>query len=300
MRAPERFRAALCFLLTALLTTIFFVAAGPATPAVAAESDSAQCSAQVAAVEQNQQRIGAHNAEPHEFEVPRQEAQAAAYDAEAAQLNAAEATAEANLTTCERAISALTDARPGSKPIKTPTPDKLSKIGNAKADLPPDWKPQPAPPEGKNWTVPKTDPARKLFEALRDSPDTEYLGDSTLQGQPRPQIGDPDPAYDGQTIAATKTLPAQPAVSPDHIVPLAEIINMPGFVRLSPENMYRVVNAPLNMQWLSRTANQSKQSRSVLGMKRVNPEWQQQQDALQQQKRAELLDTIQEMLESQG
>ncbi|HVV09523.1 hypothetical protein [Amycolatopsis sp.] len=293
MRVPARFRAVLCFLLTALLAAVFLA------PATAAEGEAA-CSAQEATVEQNQQQIDAHNAAPHVFTIPGQEGELAAYDAEATQLNAAEATAEANLASCEQATNTLDDSRPGSKPTKTPTPEKLNQIGDAQKKIPPDWKPQPAPPQGKNWQVPPNDPARDLYLALRESPDSRYIGDTPLQGRPRPQIGDDDPAYDGRTIPQTDTDPPGPDVSPDHIVPLAEIMNMPGFVRLTPDSMYRIVNAPLNMQWLSRKANRSKQSRSVLGMRNVNPEWQQQQDELQQQIRRQLLDIIQQLLKSQG
>jgi hypothetical protein len=64
------------------------------------------------------------------------------------------------------------------------------------------------------------------------------------------------------------------AVSPDHIVPLAEIVNMPGFTRLSPQNMDVVTRAPVNFPWLSWPANLSKQSRSVAAMTGVDPVWQ--------------------------
>jgi hypothetical protein len=301
MPAPARFRATLSYLLTALLLTIFLIPASPATSAIAEQSDPAQCSAQVAAADQLLQRIDAHNAEPHEFDLQQQQAQAAAYEAEAAQLRAEQATTEANLTACDQAISALTDTQPGSPPIKTPTQQKLNKIGNAQALLGSNWTPQPEPPEGNNWEVPETDPARPLFDELRkENPASQYIGSATLQGQPRPQVGDPDPAYDGRLIPPTKANPAKPAVEPDHIVPLAQIINLPGFVRLSPEHMYMVVNAPLNLQWMSAKANRSKMSRSVMGMRGVNPQWQQQQYKLQEQTRNHLVDIIQQLLKSQG
>ena len=75
---------------------------------------------------------------------------------------------------------------------------------------------------------------------------------------------------------------------------------MRGFTKLKPEYMYVVTRAPINYQWLSRGANSSKQSRSVAGMSRVDPAWQAEQIALEQQVRSQLQDIVNKFLTIQG
>jgi hypothetical protein len=114
-------------------------------------------------------------------------------------------------------------------------------------------------------------------------------------------VGAPDPAYPTSTGRTFGTNAAGgSAASPDHIIPLAEIVNMPGFTRLKAEYMYVVTRAPVNYQWLSRGANSAKQSRSVAGMSGVDPVWQAEQIALEQEVRAKLQDIINKLLTIQG
>ncbi|WP_131809174.1 hypothetical protein [Mycolicibacterium setense] len=128
-----------------------------------------------------------------------------------------------------------------------------------------------------------------------DTPMRPYP-DTRLQGIPRPQIGYKHPSgYD--VVGDGK---GNPAVSPDHIVPKVEMLYIPRFLELTPENMWEVINAPLNLQWLPRYVNeQLKNSRSAADMKSVDPTWQRQQHELQDRKRRELAILIGELADTQ-
>jgi hypothetical protein len=77
------------------------------------------------------------------------------------------------------------------------------------------------------------------------------------------------------------------------------MMQMPGFMQLTPRNMYAVTRAPFNLQWMSESANKSKSSRSVAGMKRVDPRWRDEQIALEDEVRPQLIAIIQKLLASQ-
>jgi hypothetical protein len=119
-----------------------------------------------------------------------------------------------------------------------------------------------------------------------------------------PRIGEPDPPLPGRSIVA-RLRKGQPDVNPvpyvsaDHIVPLAELINIPGFLELSADNMYMLSRAPLNLQWLSQTVNLMKSSRSVSYMIRVDPAWQDGQAALQTSVRGQLEQIVQRLIQTQ-
>jgi hypothetical protein len=139
-----------------------------------------------------------------------------------------------------------------------------------------------------------------LYSALRAG-NPGNLGNASLQGIPRPQANTPDPAFQsslGRTIGTNAAGASQ--VSPDHIVPLTELIQMPGFLRLTPQNMYVVASAPRNLQWLSYGANLSKLSRSAAFISGVNARWLANQAILELQTRTRLQDTINTLLRAQG
>jgi hypothetical protein len=94
--------------------------------------------------------------------------------------------------------------------------------------------------------------------------------------QLRPRIGDPDPSRAGRAILGTDLANGRvrSSVAPDHIVSLAEIVTLPGFAQLTPENMLLVANAPANLQWLSWETNLAKSSRSARYLVGVDPTWQ--------------------------
>jgi hypothetical protein len=289
-------RAAAAVALSATLISV-----DPSPTAAAPEPGQVPCTTQVQALEAVQEQIEAHNAQPHTFRVPEQAAQLAAYNAEATELDGEQAADRGMLEACATAVEKLLDDQPGSPPYSAPSQKKLDSIDAGKKLLPANWNPQVAPPAGDNWEIPRTSPERPLYEALRKGNPGSYGPDVTFQGAPKPKIGDPDPAYPGDPIPRNRSNnDPGPAVSPDHIVPLAELMNLPGFMQLNAENMYRVVTAPLNLQWISTKSNQAKQSRSMAEVVRVDPTWAAEQAALEQRTRAALNEIIQDLLKSQG
>jgi hypothetical protein len=194
-------------------------------------------------------------------------------------------------------VLALAD--PASSSLRFPevTKDQQAKIERAARRIPDTWKPPPPPQPDKNWRVPEGTPLRHLFDALRAG-NPGRIRNAVLKGKPRPPPGAPDPAYPGETFQTRAS--GLSKASPDHIIPLAEIVNMPGFTKLRAEYMYVVTRAPINFQWLSERANLSKQSKSVAAMSGVDPTWQAEQVRLQNEVRARLQDVINKLLRIQG
>lgn len=286
-------------MVSSIILALALVAFG--TPVIGTAADD-PCVSQQAALDQVQQQIDAHNARPHVFFVPEQAAEAAAYDAEAAQLNSAQAQAEGSLQDCVDTLGALAQSGPNSPPLKTQAPDNIrNAINDAKARIPPNSEQYTGPDATGYWRVPSA--LKPLWRALRKN-NPGNIGDPFLQGESMPQIGDPDPALPGRSIIARQrkgqpdVTPA-PYVSADHIDPLAELINIPGFLELNADNMYMVSRAPLNFQWLSQTANLMKSSRSVGYMMGVDPAWQEGQAALQNSVRVQLEQIIQRLIQTQ-
>ncbi|WP_330466195.1 hypothetical protein [Micromonospora zamorensis] len=283
--------------LAAVVTFAVVLAFGP--PAAAAPSPPASlCASQTAALHAVRQRVTAHNAKPHVFQVPRQSGALAAYNADAAKLKAEQAAAIANLKTCIAVMGELADSANTSLELEPLPSDLRAKIIAAKARIPASWTPPPPPSVGKNWTV-KGTPVEPLWEALRYRNPPPGVGNATLRGDPRPVVGAPDPAYPRSKVFGTNA-DGDSKASPDHIVPLAQIVNMPGFTRLSPDSMYVVTRSPVNFQWLSDSANKSKQSRSVAGMAKADPKWKDEQVALADEVSEQLQAIIDRLLKIQG
>ena len=59
----------------------------------------------------------------------------------------------------------------------------------------------------------------------------------------------------------------------DRVVPLARLLSVEGFTKLSAESMYYVSRAPLNLQWLSRNASLSRVSGSVAAVTGTDETW---------------------------
>ncbi len=281
----------------ALLVWVILLA-GASSARAASASPEEMCSGQQAAVQELQGEISAHNAKPHTFVVPEEEAAADAYDAEAAELNGRRATVEDALQQCLEAMRALEGVNADGRGLSTPTSLVESRIAEAKAKIPEGAEPPSAPTPGKGWQV--TEPFRDLFRELRQGNPGD-LGDIELQGVPRPNVKDPDGAFpsgSGRVIRARKG--GDPAVSGDHIVSLAELMSMRGFLRLTPRNMYAVSRARLNLQWLSYAANLSKGSRSAAAVTGADAAWVEEQVALENRVRRQLQDIIDKLLKSQG
>jgi hypothetical protein len=170
-------------------------------------------------------------------------------------------------------------------------------IEQLKAKLPADVQQYKNPGSAGYWRVPPE--LGPLYDALRQNNPGNNIGSSYLQGQPRPNVGEPDPAYPNDTIPSIEGNPNIPAVTADHIVPLAEIMNLPGFTQLSADNMYIITRAPLNLQWLSQAANLAKSSREVAFMEGTDPTWIEEQQALHDAVRSQLEDIIQKLIANQ-
>lgn len=146
------------------------------------------------------------------------------------------------------------------------------------------------------------DQVRGLYRELRkdNPPSARKLGNIPLNGVPRPQGGDRNPAYpnerygfhaDGET----------PKVSADHLVPLAAFLQMPRFQDLNARNMIIVSTTPLNLQWLGSGPNSGKSSGSPLRLlPEADAEWVEDQVELQSRKMTEMQNLIDALLKSQG
>lgn len=230
-----------------------------------------RCDKERAAYDELEAQRVAHNAKPHVFRLPQQQAAANAYDAEAKSGRARQTAAAQALAACletvrletlrleadQREADRLADGEPGSPPVKPARQGRIQRVNDAAKNVDPNrlHSGHEAGPRGHLVAA----DLRPLWKALRFSPG--QLGDFRLQGIRRPKVGDPDPLRPGQTIGAKKN--GDPKVSGDHIVPLAELIERPGFVLLSAENMIRVVNARCNLQWMASPLNTIKRSKSM-------------------------------------
>jgi hypothetical protein len=281
------------------------VVGSPAAAELPPPPDGGPCNAQVQALYTTAQAIEQHNARPHLFIVPRQQAALAAYNAEAAQLDAAHASAQTNLASCLSALESLGVGLTIPREFgTTPTPQIRGQLDRARATVPQDYR-EPTPPSATRRQVPTSSPLRPLYDLLRGASPTKQLAQSEtvrLQGRTRPRIGDPDPSRPGRVILGSELANGgvRSSVSPDHIVPLAEIVTLPGFARLTPENMLLVANAPVNLQWLSWETNSAKSSRSARDLAGVDPAWQSAQSRLEDRVRTLLITTIDQLLRSQG
>jgi hypothetical protein len=254
-------------------------------------------------------RIRAHNARPHTGPYS---AAAAAYDAEAASLRAEQNRAISRLMACERGLDQMQARYPQAK-IMSPTPDAVNKIDTAlkkvtDADKQAVTRSNPQTYDflrygpGKRgmtkrvdskeppWIPPSVDGLYKALNAKRpDFPSTAYL-----QGSQAPRVGTPDPAYPSSSGRTIKS------VHMDHIVPLRRLVALPGFLELSASNMYIVAHSPANAQWLSGSANSSKNSGSAAFVSGADTAWIQQQAQLREKAERELQELIDALLKSQG
>jgi len=275
-----------------LVMVLTLVAPTHLMPAAHAAPDA--CGPQAAALEVTGQAIDEHNAR-NPIEAP--PAIAGPYNQEAAALNAKKDAEIAALLSCVAAQKALNPANIATKALN----DNLRRrIGDASARIPAGWQapsPLPSHPWNRNVTVPRDSPVRPLYDVFRaETPPTLPAG-AKLQGQARPNVGDPIPGAPGRTIGRDKF--GEPNVAADHIVPLAEILQLPRFAELSPDSMWAVVNAPRNLQWLDRTINLMKGSRSANDMKGLDEQWIAGQTQLQDRLRQMLTDLIAQLADSQ-
>ncbi|OBF30476.1 hypothetical protein [Mycobacterium sp. ACS4331] len=284
--------------ITAVLTVLFALVTGFAAlvnPPLA-HADGEVCAAQLAAAEATGAKIDAHNARrPPGGVAPPHIADP--YNREAEQLNAERDANAAKLRACAAAATKLTDSGPLPPPLTSKARNDLTQ---AKTQVPPGWSPPaPVPTLPNNRvTVPSDSPIRPVWDVVKKlSTPMKNFPNTSLQGQPRPQVGDRHPSQPWTTVGSRRD--GSPAVSADHIVPKVEIMYLPRFMELSPDDMWLVLNAPLNLQWLPSVVNVvNKNSRSAADMQGVDATWRDAQTTLQNRKRAELTELIATLADS--
>ncbi|SDO34372.1 hypothetical protein SAMN05660199_01759 [Klenkia soli] len=301
--------------LAALLTSVLVALSSPApaqaapvggTSAPACVNVNAQADDLLAQASALDAQIAAHNAQPVDTT---NAAAVAAYNARADELNAqrdgliAQANAlDIQVAQCISLDTQIQDTiagQPGDWSYE-PSPEVINAFAGRLAPLNRAAVPLPTAPKPNGaWSV--NGPMAPYYDPVRNAAPPRdvaaLIGDEPLNGQPRPAVGDPDPAFPGLVIQGRN---GKPNVSPDHIVPLSEIAaTMPGFWQLNPRNMLLIINAPVNYQWLSWLANQSKQNRPVTTMSQADPAWVQDQLALREQVLTRLRQAIDLMLQQQ-
>lgn len=279
--------------LAALLVMVLTLVA-PTHLLPAAHAVPEACGSQAAALEATGQAIDEHNAR-NPIEAP--PAIAGPYNQEAAALNSKKDAEAAALLSCVAAQKALNPDNIATRPLGE---SLRRRIGDARGKIPAGWQapyPLPSHPWNRNVSVPRDSPVRPLYDVVRNETPPKLPAEARLQGQARPNVGDPIPGAPGRTIGRDTT--GKPNVAADHIVPLAEILQLPRFAELSPDSMWAVINAPRNLQWLDRTINLMKGSRSATDMKGLDEAWIASQTQLQDRLRQTLIDLIAQLADSQ-
>lgn len=78
------------------------------------------------------------------------------------------------------------------------------------------------------------------------------------------------------------------AVAAARIIPLSELVQIPGFTDLAPEQMWHVTNTPANMQWVSRPAYWHQRGRSAALVNGIDQDHRAEQVQLENRVRSEL------------
>ncbi|MGA5543611.1 hypothetical protein ACPCIR_17295 [Mycobacterium sp. NPDC051198] len=288
----------------ALILTILVFAnaliAAPAAYALTTKMDI--CPELLAAEDSHDQRRSQHNSyQPN----PLDHAAVDAYNAEAEAQNAERAVLQQRDRGCVEAVRLINEANPGGPAFAAPSPAKLRDVETQRQGVAQSgWSPGPLP------GVKDMDRARHLVpkelsglhrEIRKDNPPSaKEIGDMPLNGTPRPGGTDTNRAYPDQTYgfhADGKT----PKVSADHIVPLAALIQMPGFKDLNARNMMIVATTPANLQWMGSGPNSGKSSGSPLRLlPKADSAWVGEQITLQTQKMTDMQNLINALLVSQG
>ncbi|MFD0901840.1 hypothetical protein [Actinomadura sediminis] len=308
MRTPRRVAGLLA---TAPLAALLTVAVP--SQAAAAPDHETLCPGPVAELKAVQQRIRAHNARPNRSTSA---SYVAAYNAEAATLRADQNRAISRLMACERALDRAQAKHPRSE-FMTPTAETLTKIDRVLKNITTEeknavqrWnaKTYEFPRYGKDghgknkkgmtkrvdMRPPKLPPSVQNLYSVIDDNRPKFPPTTYLQGVRAPSIGSPDNAY-----PASRNVRIQ-GVAMDHIVPLRRLVALPGFLRLTPHNMYVVAHSPVNAQWLSKKSNGSKGSGSAALTGGTTAAWRQQQARIRQEAEEDLKELIKDLLKSQG
>jgi hypothetical protein len=266
----------------ALLTILAFSTSGVAAAKPPAASGAAPaCSAQLAAMDAMQREVDAHNAKPHLFELPSQQAGFDAYNAEAADIRARGATVQANRDKCLAAALRLSGGP--FAPVSAPVPDGLTQLVKS----------------GRFRGANRQEDVDELIDTLDENAQKydEAWADAKLQDEPQPKPGDSDPARSGAHVGTDAQ--GGPQVTPDWVVPLSEILKMPKFMQLDAESMWMVTMSPLNREWVSSQAAMGRRSPSVAAVSGTSDEWLKGQAKLADQIRGQLEQVIEQLADSQ-
>ncbi|TQV71511.1 hypothetical protein FLL45_20380 [Aliikangiella marina] len=140
-------------------------------------------------------------------------------------------------------------------------------------------------------------PSKKVLDEVAARPGETY---TDANGNPLKQPFD-DPVFDHPDN--TTTMRVEETLEADHIVPMAEIVKMPGFERLTREQQLAVLNHQENFMALSKSANASKGDSSFeewtvhkSSGSRVNEEFRQRMITRERELRVILQDLINEKL----
>lgn len=261
-------------LIGAALVAAAALVAGPVGVATAAPEDAPTCKAHVDAFDTVVRDIETHNAKPHLFD-PSQQAEFNAYNAAAAALNARLASIRTKRLACEVAVKSL-----GGAPAAMPAgfPALISAVK----------------PTG--GTV-STTAAATFTVGLADLVTADTWGEQNLQGKKRPAVGDNDPAFDGAVITGYSD--GSPAVSAEAVLPIADVLALPKFFDLTPENQWAILMARKNHRWISNQALLARVSASVAAINGLDQDWLRNQDQQAKTAREALTSGIDLLAQSQ-
>lgn len=273
------------------------VIAGPVLSVARADVSPQVCPDVAAQLTSWTQRVGDHNSRTSTVNTY-DHAAVEVFNAEKGQLEAERTVLMPRVDSCAAATAVLTPKDPSGLQLATASAAQRLAIDNARKGIPAGYQP-PSVRKGDRETVPKDAPERPLYEALRGDNPRIVPKNVRLAGAAAPPAGGPDPAYPGQKIGETPAGDAK--VVPDHIVPLAELVKLPGFLKLTSDQMYLLSQAPLNYQWISWTANTAENSDSAA---RMLPEpdrsWAGKQMQLQNETRNQLQDIVNNLVKANG
>lgn len=277
-----------CRSVVALLVAILVFAIGlMAAPAAQADMTKLDiCPDLFAAEASHDQRSAHHNSyKPNPYD----HAAVDAYNAEANALNAERAVLQERDRGCVDAVRRINDANPGGPSFRSPSADRIRDVDTQRQIVVRSgWSPTPLrgvnEMERARHLVPKE--LTGLYREIRkdNPPSAKTIGDVPLNGLPRPRGKDTNPAYPYEEYGFHKD-GKTPKVSADHIVPLAALIQMPGFKDLNARNMLIVASTPANFQWLGSGPNSGKSSGSPIRLlPKAASDWVQKQIAPQTRK----------------
>lgn len=264
------------------LTVLGFGTAGiagaqPPAPRGVASS----CSAQRTVMDGLEREVAAHNAKPHLFELPREQAGFDAYNAEKVDIDA---RVNANQNRLDACITAALRLSGGPfAPVAAPVPSVLTQLVKS----------------GRFTAASRQDDVDELLDTLDEQAQKydEAWADAKLQGDKQPKVGASDPARPGQSVGSDET--GGPQVTPDWIVPLSDILKMPKFMQLDAESMWMVTMSPLNREWVSSQAAMGRRSPSIAAVSGTSDKWLEQQAALADTIRGQLESLIEQLADSQ-